>query len=92
MITTEKYVFEETSFSIGGFPKIPHFIYNLPYMSDTNYDFRAVLYRSRVSCDILLIHKDSTIDVSAIIPSDGNGASTRQSQGESERPFTRFVG
>ena len=76
MITTEKYVFEETSFSIGGFPKIPHFIYNLPYMSDTNYDFRAVLYRSRVSCDVLLIHKDSTIDVSAIIQSDGNGGSS----------------
>ena len=79
MITTEKYVFEETSFSIGGFPKIPHFIYNLPYMSDTNYDFRAVLYRSRVSCDVLLIHKDSTIDVSAIIPSDGNGGSIARS-------------
>ena len=79
MITTEKYVFEETSFSIGGFPKIPYFICNLPYMSDTKYDFRAILHRSRVSCDVLLIHKDSTIDVSAIIPSDGNGGITARS-------------
>ena len=54
--------------------------YHISYTtSPTNYDFRAVLYRSRVSCDVLLIHKDSTIDVSAIIPFDGNGGSTAKS-------------